>query len=218
MRPAFVARQYFRTWFCLDVSIVSADWFACAQPPDSGDNLGALKVLRSRVFLRILRLGRLLRLLKLLNSDTIKNYLHNDSAKAVVSVALLVVMVCGLNHYIACGWYALGSLDFGVSSTTGQINWTQAYFVDDASTAYRYLTCLHWAFAQFTTTSTEVYPFNTVERMFAITATLIGMLLLSTIISNITSAITTVHAQPADPPTSQPTNQPANQPASQPTQ
>lgn len=62
-----------------------------------------------------------------------------------------------VNHFIACGWYAVGTIDFDQGSWTDALRSTP-------SLGYQYTTSLHWSLTQFTPASMEVRRMRSCPR------------------------------------------------------
>lgn len=183
MHPRKIARHYLRTWFGFDMSIVGVDWILFLL--ESGDAVDWLRFSRFRRILRLLRIARLVKVgARFL---TQMNGAHSTSEGGLVTLRILGLMVVlvAINHFIACGWYAIGTL--------GPVdeNWTVKTFEDGHHDfLYRYTTSFHWSVTQFTPASMEVYPRNAIERIYNIHCIFFGLLMFSSFVSNMTSSMT----------------------------
>lgn len=181
MRPRRVAVRYLRSWFLMDVGVVFTDWMLIAS--NGGEDMEFLRVLRGRIVLRMLRIFRLLRIMKFVRSDTnvLKNVLVSDNSKALAGILNLMGIICLINHYVACGWFAVGSVGF-------KHNWIET-FLHDGDMLDHYLTAFHWSVTQFTPASMDVFSINTLERFYNVIIIVLGMVMFSTFVSSMTAAM-----------------------------
>ncbi|CAJ1416681.1 unnamed protein product [Effrenium voratum] len=69
MRPTYVAKKYVGSWFFVDLSVVATDWVLLLS--NGLDDMEVLRVLRGRIFLRLLRVLRLIRVIKVADRSSI---------------------------------------------------------------------------------------------------------------------------------------------------
>jgi len=183
MRPKAVAYKYIRSWFFLDLTVVSVDWMLMASSDEESEDMDFLQVLRGRVVLRMLRILRLVRIMKFVNRENspLNSFVLSENHKAIGSVMQLLVAIILINHYVACGWFAVGSVGFGR-------NWIMQYMETEDKLA-QYLTSVHWAVTQFTPAAMDLVPVNTFERAYAVITIFGGLVLFSSFVSNMTSAM-----------------------------
>eukprot|EP00434_Breviolum_minutum_P015102 symbB.v1.2.013315.t1/scaffold938.1/size150240/8 len=177
MRPTYVAMKYLRSWFLLDLFVVVTDWILLLS--GGLEDMEVLRVLRGRIFLRLLRVLRLVRLIKLPNDcGRLKEAILNDHNKAVSSVLQLLFVVVMINHYVGCGWFAVGQVE-GFDKS-----WVSEHLTGegDQHVLSQYLTSVHWA-------AMEVVPVNSAERMYAIVVIFSGLVMFSSFVSSMTSAM-----------------------------
>ncbi|CAE7523511.1 eag [Symbiodinium pilosum] len=197
--PREIALQYLRTWFTIDVSVLGLDWcflaldvaFASDSDEDGAGN-NYLRIMRMSRGLKILRILRLVRLAKLFPKfHTAFVAVQSDSVRLSLGALFAVVIVVTMNHYVACGWFALGYWD-----TSAPVTWVAVHDLsgDLASfkgrLGYQYFTSLHWALCQFTPASIEVNAVNTSERIYTVCTIICGLISFSSFVSNITSSMT----------------------------
>jgi len=163
--------------------------FSDQEDDESGAGNNYLRIMRMSRGLRILRLVRLAKLFPKFHSAFVA--VQSDSVRLSLGALFAVVIVVVMNHYVACGWFALGYWD-----TSAPVTWV-AYFdlngvVDSfkSELGYQYFTSLHWALCQFTPASTEVMPVNTAERAYTVCTIICGLISFSSFVSNITSSMT----------------------------
>jgi len=181
MRPAKIFIHYIKTWCAFDISIVAMDWVLFVFK--EGDLVDWLRFSRGRRALRLLRLARLLkhghRLLQVFS------FVRSENLLVILRIFWLLISLVAINHFICCGWYALG---IGVS---GQTWASRAFdFDEEYNLTYRYLTSFHWAVTQFTPASMEIVPQNAFERGYNICVIFFGLLMFSSFVSNMTNSMT----------------------------
>lgn len=181
LRPSRIMARYLKSWFPLDILTVTVDWVVLMFSM-SGD-LEVLQNLRMRRLMRIVRIVRLIRLVRVMNRDTFKDLtkFYSEHVGVLLNILKLLIAIWVVNHYVACGWYAIGNIyaqDTWVRNNKG---------ANDK--LYAYTTALHWSFTQFTPASMEVVPENSLERIYTVTVIVFGMVMFSSFISQMSSAI-----------------------------
>lgn len=183
MDPQKIAIHYFKGWFVMDFVLVAADCLATVLLSDSASVLRVGKGL-----LRGMRAVRLLRLVKLRRVIAdISDRMPSEHMRTLLHIAKLMLLIISVNHYIACGWYLLGS-DKDIGQT-----WVFTRALDEAPLAYQYTTSLHWSLTQFTPASMEVVPTNTYERTYSVCVLMFALVMFSSFVSSITSSMTHLH-------------------------
>lgn len=194
MRPIKIARRYIRKFFFLDSAIVLVDWLVVCTS-DFRSN-GVFHIVKSYRVARALRLIRVVRVAKLLNmlvefSDHLA-FFHSGAVKIVIDVVKVILFILVASHFLACGWYAIGSMDVDFESGEAD-RWVIKFDNDqggDPSLWYQYTTALHWALTQFTPASMEVVPRNVAERSYAVVVLLLAVVTFSSFVSSVTSSMT----------------------------
>ena len=174
-----IARSYARTWLLPDVLIVLSQWVFLALPADMG-RLGWFRILKGFRALRLLRAVKM--------QNMVVEQLKRVNSKTCLQLAYLVELVfCFLilNHFVACGWYAVGNAESD--------GWfaQKAVHASDAPVATGYTLALHWSITQFHG-SVGVQSGNRNERLFAVAILILGMLTFSMFVSLITDMMFTV--------------------------
>mmetsp|Transcript_82690 Transcript_82690/g.242619 ORF Transcript_82690/g.242619 Transcript_82690/m.242619 type:complete len:949 (+) Transcript_82690:62-2908(+) len=187
MRPRRIAFHYLKTWFCLDAVVVALDFFL--QWMEHTEWLKFLTILR---FFRLLRLLRVVRIIKVSSRlSTMAESMQvlgitggSEKVAAVLQIMKQLLMLVVINHFIACGWYALGR-----EVTDG---WVLSHVAisRERNSAYLYFTAFHWSITQFTPASMEVTPTTTAERIFTICAIFLGLVMFSSFVSSMTQSMT----------------------------
>jgi len=184
-----VVGNYLKTWFMLDLIVISCDWsllildLSGLGESDASEKMGYLKVGR---WLRILRFVRLVRLAKLhFFFDRLLEDIISDYLVTILRVTKLILFILVSCHLIACAWYGLG---YHVSHS--RTTWVADAFTKQDDFDYRYFTSLHWSVTQFTPASMEVVPTNALERAFNCFVVIFAMVMFSSFVSSITEAMT----------------------------
>jgi len=169
---SIILRRYLRTWFTFDVLILIPEYVSVTFNHNS---------LKSATTLRVFRLVRLFRMFKLQNLFRMaEDRLNSNVAVLVLGIVRFAVFFLLMNHFLACIWYAVGN-----SSPTG---WVSKYIEEDSGPGSRYLVALHWAASQFSS-STEVIPGNSNERLVAALSVLTAVILESTFVGIVTNML-----------------------------
>jgi len=181
LEPKLVAWNYLKSWFPLDVLIVSCDWFYVLIV---GQGTSAARLGRSLRIARAVRTLRLMRMLKLKRIlQEIQDNINTESISIIFGIAKIVLFLLAANHIVACCWYGLG-----VSAEEGSPSWVRKNAMASRSLAYQYTTSLHWSLTQFTPASMEVQPTNSSERLFAVCVLMLAMLSFSSFLSILTAS------------------------------
>jgi len=188
VRPHWVARNYIKTWFSLDLFIVAVDWVSFFF---NGLDTNTSVLRLGKTVSRFVGVLRLLRFMKL--NTTLRDLLAMINSEYVLTLVKLTKILLGMvimNHYLACLWYYLSiSLQQGGKFHT----WTaQALGTEPGGVrlGYAYSTSLHWSLTQFTPASMEVFPENEFERIFNIVVIIFALVIFSSFVSGITQAMT----------------------------
>jgi len=197
MRPWQIAQRYMRKLFLVDLSIVLVDWVVILNDHSLRDSFGFVRIVKSYRMARALRMIRVVRIAKMLNvvvqlSDHV-SFFQSDTIKIVSDIVKAVLLIMVASHFLACGWYAIGSSMTIDDPDKPLDRWVEKFIEDqggDPSLGYQYLTALHWALTQFTPASMEVVPRNVVERIYAVIVLLLAVVTFSSFVSSVTSSMT----------------------------
>mmetsp|Transcript_49850 Transcript_49850/g.115770 ORF Transcript_49850/g.115770 Transcript_49850/m.115770 type:complete len:711 (-) Transcript_49850:82-2214(-) len=190
MRPSAVAKHYLKTWFIFDFLIIVVDWsiLYAHHIGREADALGVVrfgKTVRVARILRTVRLWRFVRLQRLVRE--LIDMINSEAVRALFNVILAVAFIVTINHYLACGWYYVGSIALAEDLP----NWIQVSGVDCQSNQIAcYMTALHWSLTQFTPASMEIRPYNLMERVYSICTLLFALVAFSSFLGSITASIT----------------------------
>ncbi|CAK0847705.1 unnamed protein product [Prorocentrum cordatum] len=178
-----IAKRYLRSYFVIDVIIITGDWVSLFLSKSAGWRVA-----------RLAKIGRLLRLvvlIRVLKAPAIVKKLGerlSDYSKLALRFANMFVITVSCTHIISCAWFFIGR---SVPSDTG-MSWirTSDYLtVAEESMWYQYTTSFHWAMAQLCLGSNEVVCTTSVERMFSVMCMVVGLLFGSTLVSTLSTAM-----------------------------
>ncbi|CAK0892779.1 unnamed protein product [Prorocentrum cordatum] len=184
MDPYKVARNYIKSWLCLDLVIVAVDWSSIFVS-NLGDASDSLRL--GKTASRIMRVFRLLRFAKMnTHMQDMMNMVNSEYIQQLMGLLKLLVAIVIVNHYVACFWFLVAA-----TNPSGGVTWAMnAFGGGQWSMIYAYTTCLHWSLTQFTPASMEVVPENEVERTFNIVVIIMALVIFSSFVSSITSTMT----------------------------
>mmetsp|Transcript_64518 Transcript_64518/g.154083 ORF Transcript_64518/g.154083 Transcript_64518/m.154083 type:complete len:856 (-) Transcript_64518:44-2611(-) len=181
-----IVRNYLRSWFIIDVMVVTPDWFFTLLALLSGSKEGNFSSVK---LLRMVRLARSVRLLRLLKLRWIMKMfdelLDSEYANIVSNIMKMIFALLAVNHFLACGWFLCAFTQEGET-----MNWLEFHGHKERHWSYIYLTSLHWSLTQFTPASMDVQPHNPVERTFAISVVVSGLVMFSYLVGSITGSLT----------------------------
>mmetsp|Transcript_55020 Transcript_55020/g.128696 ORF Transcript_55020/g.128696 Transcript_55020/m.128696 type:complete len:785 (+) Transcript_55020:62-2416(+) len=184
-----VVMHYLTTWFTLDAIVLVIDWiYVVGVMSTALQRIGRLG--KTTRLLRLLRTIRLVRLVKVtVHINILYDFIYSEVAVTIAKIVRFTMAVCLVNHFVACGWFAIGdAADARQVSTTWVEDLEEKH--PHPSKAYMYLTALHWSLTQFTAASMEVMPMNTAERLYTVAVIVFALITLSSFVSTITQAMT----------------------------
>lgn len=191
-----IARHYAKAWMPSDMLIVGLDWtitivdISSAASNEQGTQMPpAGKMLRVLRILRVLRLLRVAKLQDLANKVT--DRISSQRTLLLLGVLKHLIFVLFANHYVACGWYAVGS-----NPSAGQLGWVAIRESRGPSMDFvgKYGVCLHWSLTQFTPASMDVHATTELERYYSILVLLFAMVVFSSFVGAITGAMNEIRA------------------------
>ncbi|KAJ8278771.1 hypothetical protein COCON_G00058370 [Conger conger] len=178
--PFRIAVHYFKGWFLIDmVAAIPFDLLIYRNGEETTTLIGLLKTAR---LLRLVRVARKL--------DRYSEY----------GAAVLFLLMCTfalIAHWLACIWYAIGSME-----RNGSIGWLHSlgdqlgkpYNVTARSSGPsikdKYVTALYFTFSSLTSVGFgNVSPNTNSEKIFSICVMLIGSLMYASIFGNVSAII-----------------------------
>ncbi|KAM9712577.1 voltage-gated inwardly rectifying potassium channel KCNH2 isoform 2-T2 [Menidia menidia] len=178
--PVRIAVHYFKGWFLIDmVAAIPFDLLIYRNGEETTTLIGLLKTAR---LLRLVRVARKL--------DRYSEY----------GAAVLFLLMCTfalIAHWLACIWYAIGSVE-----RNGSIGWLHTlgdqlgkHFNDSVpgsgpSIKDKYVTALYFTFSSLTSVGFgNVSPNTNSEKIFSICVMLIGSLMYASIFGNVSAII-----------------------------
>lgn len=185
MRPKHIALNYIRKWFFLDLVIILCDWlFILLSLQRGGHVIQLVRVAKATRLARIIRAVRILRFAKFYRILTdFALQIKSEQVRTILSIVVMITCIVFSNHYIACGWYWLGTQDG--KTWLGRNN-----AFAGTTDVYLYTTALHWSLTQFTPASMDVSATNTSERIYSICVLLFALVTFTSFVSSITTSMT----------------------------
>lgn len=195
MKPKRIALHYLRTWFFMDLAVVTVDWVLTALAAQQ-EGAGASGVARLSKTLRLLRFVRLARMFRLARANALLQHLEENTFSQATLTQYGILKIIGyiilVQHVVGCLWFFVGT-----NSTTSN-TWIHATSLHEEDVAFQYFTCLHWAFAQLGVGNVEIEAYNVPERCFCVGVALLSLLSTSGLVSTITSLMTTLEQRRND--------------------
>lgn len=176
-------KRYLRSWFCLDLFVVTNDWSELFLS-DVASGMGLARFVKVSRIVRGMRMLRLLRLARMSNVlNRLIEQIDSQSLLIVMDVMKLLFMMLGWGHIVACVWY-------GIGDASGNQNWLDEYKFRDRSFGICYLMSLRWAVSQFSGGMDEVTPQNKWEHTSALIVFIISFWAGTVFLSILTSSMT----------------------------
>lgn len=194
LRPQALFSLYLRSWFGVDLLIISIDIArfiaeaafggTMSTTLTSGRYLRALRILR---LLRLTRIGKLQKKFSILATRFLSTYVF-----MILKVVWTLTLMLAINHIIACCWYGVATLTEDGSTWLAQVDTGRVNVYD------LYVASLHWSLTQFTPSTNNIAPANGLERSFAVFVILLAMGFFSSFVGSITSTVNSLrHIQAA---------------------
>mmetsp|Transcript_20576 Transcript_20576/g.47972 ORF Transcript_20576/g.47972 Transcript_20576/m.47972 type:complete len:712 (+) Transcript_20576:81-2216(+) len=185
MDPKKVFRNYARTWFILDFTLVSVDWCFVFLEASGLEVNSVAQLSRTIRFLRFLRLIRILRWVKLRRmTEMLQELIQDQAASMFFSLIFGIARLIILNHLVACCWFAISRIE------SADDNWVIHARLGDTGTFHQYAASMNWAFAQLGVGISDITPRTTLETSFCILIAFRSLITCTTLISRMTSLMT----------------------------
>jgi hypothetical protein len=182
MRWFKVAKHYVRTHFPFDALVSSVDWFLFFG--DQGSLAAFARLGKSARLTRAMRLFRMARLMRLSRiMEGLKSHVMSTALFSLINIVRLIMQIMVLNHFFACGWYAIAGLD-DISRS-----WAADLEQQNVPMTARYLVAYQWSLSQFTPSSSEILPIDTRERAYALLMVFVGLVIYSSLLGNVTAIV-----------------------------
>lgn len=204
MRPVVVAAHYFRTFFFIDLGVVTANAMNIVfmmmekEISTSAENMRYLRIAKLGRMLRIFGIVRVIHLMEVFNRLQTK---PGHMSMGVAEITVILFAILWLNHTYACCFYALGTLapsDTGARWIHELVSGGQSADMitySDTDFWYQYTSSYHWALSQMTPGSIQVNPLNTYERLFTISCLVFGIFCTSFLVSLLSAKLTSYKIQ-----------------------
>lgn len=190
MRPKKIAKRYIRGWFIPDLLIVVLDLSMLLLQSNLVRVVDFSRIAKIVRAFRVLRLLRVMRVMKWPSwAEDIRYSFHSEALQTAIGAFSTLFAVVAVNHFIACGWYWVGTLKVDGNSWVDDLDHSGEHSVSDP---YHYATALHWSLSQFTPATMAIGPTNLIERVYAIGVVLFAMVIFSQFVSSITAALATL--------------------------
>lgn len=192
-----IARHYAKRWFVLDLTAVLLDWLFLLI--EIRDALGVLQVARTAKVSRLTRVFRAMRMLRFVKFYRVLSeifmQIKSEQLRAVCNILLMILGLVFANHYIACGWYFIGTQE----SQFDTVTWLTITNIRYRDVMFKYTTALHWSLTQFTPASMDVSATNVVERVYSICVLLFALVTFTSFVSSITTSMTHLRKMRSEP-------------------
>merc|ERR1719204_2297356 len=121
--------------------------------------------------------------------NNLYDLIDDEHSFMLAELVKLMLVVIGLNHIIACGWFLVGKNAHGLGMASW-ISWNENFLAMGID--YQYATSLHWSLTQFTPASMDVMARNILERIYSIIVLLFALVGFSSIVGTVTTSMTTI--------------------------
>eukprot|EP00927_Polykrikos_kofoidii_P054479 TRINITY_DN48891_c0_g1_i1.p1 TRINITY_DN48891_c0_g1~~TRINITY_DN48891_c0_g1_i1.p1 ORF type:complete len:872 (+),score=112.23 TRINITY_DN48891_c0_g1_i1:173-2788(+) len=178
--------RYLKTWFLLDLLIVSSDWMEFVLTNVSMSKAGLLvKSSRAMRVIRVIRLMRLVRMRQVI--DLVTERIQSDRLVLLVNNCKIVLFMLVFAHVSGCIWWGIGNRDFD------GLTWAEHFKFKEKPVESQYLICLHWALMSLQGGMSEIAPMNGLERLYAVFHFVCSFMIAAIMVSVLTSNLTQSH-------------------------
>lgn len=180
MSPKRILLNYLKTWFIIDIIVLTPDWVSTVLSYSDADAVKILRTLRLARSIRLLRLVKLKRVFEMVNDS-----FNSEYSSLVFSICKMMIVLFSVCHVIACLWFGLAR----VNEDTATGSWASSEGAFQWAWTEQYVISLHWALTQFTPASMHVQPQNTIERVYAVGTVMFALIGFSYVVGSITSSL-----------------------------
>jgi hypothetical protein len=170
LNPAQVAKKYLRSRFFLDIILASCAWVGGFVDDDTLQVITGINIFQLVQLLRVHRLGDLSRL-----GDKMFLYIQSEEKLIVAYISMIICLVLGIVHLIACMWYLVSDADF---------------ILPAATVAEAYTQCIHIALALLVGEHVITQYGTMQQRVFTVAILFFGLILCAAFVGALTTALT----------------------------
>ena len=178
-----IALRYLKSWFLFDLIAC----FPVQLIIENSVNYNSLiRVTRFKRLLRLARIAKLFRFIKIFKKDQRKN-IHVTLRLSIQLERLIyfMLLIAFLIHLIACIWLFIGSLNEDDSNS-----WILNFGFCGYSNQDLYIVSIYWSVTTLVTVGYgDIYPTNTVERIYCFVIMITGIITYSYTVSSISNII-----------------------------
>lgn len=190
------ALRYMRTWFGLDLVIVSSDWVSTviSAVTQGTSSTRGMRLFRLAKLSRIFRIAGLLRVFRLARvGEELLEKVVSGGALDVAKIIGILVLYLWINHIVCCCLFFVGRT---FPTDTGA-NWLKndlvigdvSFTYENVAPLYQYATAFNWALAQTTLGAIEIVASNSWERFANVALLLFGLLLSASLVSTLSALL-----------------------------
>jgi voltage-gated potassium channel Kch len=161
---------------------------------EQGMNYGSLlRAARFKRLWRLARIAKLFRFIKIFKNDQRKNiHLALRLSIQLERLIYFLLLIAFLIHLIACVWLFIGNIDEYTE------NWITTFGFEDLSNVNQYIVAIYWSVTTLVTVGYgDIYPTNTVERIYCFVIMITGIMTYSYTISSISNIIASLDSRKA---------------------
>jgi hypothetical protein len=191
--PSMVAKNYFKTWFAIDLMGSFPFNDVIAASGGNGEQAGFTKLLK------ILRLARLLKLTRLLKLESLFDELEQRTGvtPAMTDLILMLTQVFVIAHMVCCVLYGASS---ALTNNPWYLQNVDTVHIDqsDSSMVSKYILSLYWAFTIMSTVGYgDMLPYTAADRVVNIFVILLGASIFGYTVANVSALVQTLNSADA---------------------
>ena len=186
-----IALRYLKSWFLFDLIAC----FPLQLVIENSVNYSSLiRVTRFKRLWRLVRIAKLFRFIKIFKNDQRKNiHLALRLSIQLERLIYFMLLIGFLIHLIACVWLFIGNLHEDDSSS-----WIRDFGYLDYSNEDLYIVAIYWSVTTLVTVGYgDIYPTNTIERIYCFIIMITGIITYSYTVSSISNIIGSLDSRKA---------------------